>query len=60
MGQILVSADDEQELLERFAAVRDWFDERLVVAPEGVTGRELRAWYRQVRPDADFRDPLWQ
>ncbi|WP_218138139.1 MULTISPECIES: ATP-grasp domain-containing protein [unclassified Streptomyces] len=60
VGQILVSADDEQELLERFAAVRDWFDERLVVAPEGVTGRELRAWYRQVRPDADFRDPLWQ
>ncbi|MFD4551626.1 ATP-grasp domain-containing protein [Streptomyces sp. NPDC058466] len=59
MGQILVSAADEEELQQRFAAVRDWFAERLVVAPQGVTGRELRAWYRQTRPDADFRDPLW-
>ncbi|QGV80453.1 ATP-grasp domain-containing protein [Streptomyces ficellus] len=60
MGQVLVSASTEEELEERFAAVRAWFDERLVVAPQGVTGRELRAWNREQRPEADFRDTLWQ
>ncbi|WP_274563189.1 ATP-grasp domain-containing protein [Streptomyces spiramyceticus] len=60
MGQVLVSAASEEELETRFADVRAWFDERLVVAPQGVTGRELRAWGREQRPDADFRDTLWQ
>lgn len=60
MGQVLVSAGSEEELETRFAEVRTWFDERMVVAPQGVTGRELRAWGRETRPDADFRDPLWQ
>ncbi|MFE4536898.1 ATP-grasp domain-containing protein [Streptomyces scopuliridis] len=60
MGQVLVSARSEEELETRFAEVRAWFDERMVVAPQGVTGRELRAWGRETRPDADFRDPLWQ
>ncbi|MFF8940361.1 ATP-grasp domain-containing protein [Streptomyces paradoxus] len=61
MGQVLVSASDDQELQKRFEAVRAWFDERLVVAPDAATGRELRAWHREVlRPDADFGDQLWQ
>ncbi|MFB7339467.1 ATP-grasp domain-containing protein [Streptomyces hydrogenans] len=59
MGQILVSAATEDELRTRLAEVRAWFDERLVVAPVDVTGRELRAWGRTLRPDADFSDPLW-
>ncbi|MFI7410243.1 ATP-grasp domain-containing protein [Streptomyces sp. NPDC049627] len=59
MGQILVSAATEEELQTRFDEVRAWFDERLVVAPVDVTGRELRAWGRELRPDADFSDPLW-
>ncbi|MFH8757257.1 ATP-grasp domain-containing protein [Streptomyces atroolivaceus] len=60
MGQVLVSARSEEELETRFTEVRAWFDERMVVAPQGVTGRELRAWGRETRPEADFRDPLWQ
>ncbi|WP_309056404.1 ATP-grasp domain-containing protein [Streptomyces sp.] len=61
MGQVLVSASDDEELQARFSAVRAWFDERLVVAPYGVSGRELRAWHREVlRPDADFADQMWQ
>ncbi|MFB8049308.1 MULTISPECIES: ATP-grasp domain-containing protein [Streptomyces] len=59
MGQVLVSAADEDELAARFDEVRAWFDARLTVAPQNVTGRELRAWGRETRPDADFRDPLW-
>ncbi|MFF3209724.1 ATP-grasp domain-containing protein [Streptomyces sp. NPDC002886] len=60
VGQVLVSADTEEQLEKRFTEVRDWFDARLVVAPQGVTGREIRAWGRANRPEADFRDPLWQ
>ncbi|MEU0519518.1 ATP-grasp domain-containing protein [Streptosporangium sp. NPDC006007] len=61
MGQVLVSAADDEELRARFAAVRAWFDERLVVAPPNVSGRLLRAWHHEVlRPDADFRDQMWQ
>ncbi|MFJ4186384.1 ATP-grasp domain-containing protein [Kitasatospora sp. NPDC089509] len=59
VGQVLVSAQDEEELHSRFAEVGAWFDERLVIAPQGVTGREIRAWGRELRPEADFRDPLW-
>lgn len=60
MGQVLVSAADEQELQERFAAVRSWFASQLVVAPPNATGRQLRAWRSEVlRPDADYRDHTW-
>ncbi|WSW02766.1 ATP-grasp domain-containing protein (plasmid) [Streptomyces sp. NBC_01006] len=59
VGQVLVSAQDEEQLHARFAEVGAWFDERLVIAPQGVTGREIRAWGRELRPEADFRDPLW-
>ncbi|KPH98430.1 hypothetical protein OV450_5672 [Actinobacteria bacterium OV450] len=59
VGQVLVSAQDEEQLRARFADVGAWFDERLVIAPQGVTGREIRAWGRELRPEADFRDPLW-
>ena len=61
MGQVLVSAVDEEQLQERFATVRSWFARRLVVAPANATGRQLRAWHREVlRPGADFRDRTWR
>ncbi|MFI5617750.1 ATP-grasp domain-containing protein [Streptomyces sp. NPDC051567] len=59
VGQVLVSAADEERLEARFAEVGAWFEERLVIAPQGLTGREIRAWGRALRPEADFRDPLW-
>lgn len=52
LGQVLVTADDPQELLDRFAAIREWFAARLVVAPVKVPGRVLRSWHRQSWPDS--------
>ncbi|MFI9778717.1 hypothetical protein ACIHCV_29060 [Streptomyces sp. NPDC051956] len=59
IGQFLVAADSEEQLLERFADVRAWFDERVIVVPDTTRARDLRAWQRHTWPETDFRDTLW-
>jgi len=59
IGQFLVAADSGAELAQRFAEVRAWFDERVVIVPGGVNNRALRAWQRRTRPADDFGDTLW-
>ncbi|MFJ1706980.1 acetyl-CoA carboxylase biotin carboxylase subunit family protein [Kitasatospora sp. NPDC088346] len=58
-AQILVVADSEAQLTQRFAEVRRWFGERLVVAPHPATPRELRAWQRAARPHDELGERLW-
>ncbi|MGW1617790.1 hypothetical protein [Streptomyces sp. NPDC002172] len=59
VAQILVTADSEAELKQRFAEVRQWFDERLTVAPHPATPQELRTWQRATWPHSDLGDRLW-
>jgi len=56
LGQVLVTADDPDQLAGRFADIRDWFGERLVVAPAKVPARVLRAWQRGAWPDSMLGD----
>lgn len=58
MGQVLVSADSEEHFLSRVAEIRQWFAQRLVIAPSDITQREMRAWHHTHWPDADFGDVL--
>ncbi|MGW5401761.1 hypothetical protein [Streptomyces sp. NPDC003952] len=60
VGQFMVMADSAEELQGRFAEVWDWFRTRLVVVPDGLKGRELRALQEVLRPGARFGDALWQ
>ncbi len=60
IAQVMVAARSEEDLVRRFAEIRDWFDRRLVVIPPAATGRELRAWQRESEPTADFGDTLWR
>jgi biotin carboxylase len=59
IGQVLMATGTEEEFSSRLAEVRAWFDERVVVVPEGALNRELRAWQRQTWPDADHSDTFW-
>lgn len=59
IGQCLIAADSQGEFARRLAEVRAWFDERVVVVPEGAVNRELRAWQRSTWPGADFSDTAW-
>lgn len=59
IGQVLLAADSEEEFTLQLAEVRAWFDQRVVVVPEGALNRELRAWQRQTWPDTDFSDAFW-
>ncbi|MFI8106526.1 acetyl-CoA carboxylase biotin carboxylase subunit family protein [Streptomyces sp. NPDC086023] len=58
-AQILAVAGSEAELRQRFAEARQWFDERLIVAPHPATPRELRSWQRNTWPQSDLGDRLW-
>lgn len=48
IGQVIVTADSSAALADRLRDVGGWFEERLVVIPEG-TPRELRAWSEGMR-----------
>jgi biotin carboxylase len=43
IGQVLVTAADDEQLEARLEHVGRWFGERLTVVPDGTT-RELRSW----------------
>ena len=60
IAQCLIAADSEQEFTKLLAEVRAWFDERVVVIPDGAINRELRALQRDCWPDADFSDTVWR
>ncbi|MFD9335461.1 acetyl-CoA carboxylase biotin carboxylase subunit family protein [Streptomyces sp. NPDC060028] len=60
VGQFMVVAESIEQLTGRFEEVRQWFDERLWVLPDGLTTRGKRDFQREWRPDADFGDTLWR
>jgi biotin carboxylase len=61
VGQVMVAADDPGQLTERFADIRRWFDERLIVAPADASHRALLAWQGHTWPDAGLGDaPLFE
>ena len=60
IGQFMVRAASVEQLTAGFDEVRQWFDERLRVLPDGLTAREKRDVQRAWRPDADFGDTLWR
>jgi biotin carboxylase len=62
LAQVLVTADERSQLPERFADVRKWFLDRLIVAPPRLSNRDLRLWQRSNWPgstvgDEDLFDP---
>lgn len=59
IGQVLVGAETEEQMVERFDELGRWYRERLVVLPDGLTGGELRAWQQRHWPDKDCGDVLW-
>lgn len=58
IGMVLVAADTAEAADVRLAEVREWFAERLLVAPSGPP-RAQRAWQKAAWPDHDFGDVLW-
>ncbi|MGW1615795.1 ATP-grasp domain-containing protein [Streptomyces sp. NPDC002285] len=48
IGQVMLVADDREELFRRADEVSAWFKERTVVIPPRATGQELREWYAAV------------
>ncbi len=59
IGQFLVAADSDAQLQQRFAEVRDWFYDRVIVIPSGARPRDLRDWQRRTWSQTDFGDTLW-
>ncbi|MFE9500560.1 hypothetical protein [Streptomyces collinus] len=49
IGQVMLVAEDREELFRRADEVSSWFKERTVVIPPRATGRELREWHAMVR-----------
>ncbi|MEV6263940.1 hypothetical protein AB0M42_24735 [Streptomyces sp. NPDC051784] len=60
IGQFMVSADNPEELQQRFAKVWDWFGPQVKIVPDGLTPRELRALQPVLRPGVRFGDALWR
>lgn len=56
LGQVLVTADDQAQLLQRFADVRAWFGERLIMIPPKATYRTLRGWLHDNWPASQVGD----
>jgi hypothetical protein len=59
VGQVMVAARSEERLLRRLGEVREWFEQRIAVLPDGATIRELRAWQAARTPGVEWGDPLW-
>ncbi|GAA2139256.1 hypothetical protein GCM10009760_21270 [Kitasatospora kazusensis] len=51
-GALLLLTDGEDEFATRTEELRDWFADRLVIAPTHGTARELRLWQQSRRDDA--------
>jgi biotin carboxylase len=51
LAQVLVTADDPGQLLQRFADIRQWVGERLIMVPPRATHKALRAWQHDNWPD---------
>jgi len=56
VGMAVVTAPSPDALYRRMAGLRTWFASQLVVAPQDVSTRTLRAWHRGVWPDVDLND----
>jgi biotin carboxylase len=56
LAQILITADERGQLAERFADIRDWFGENLIVVPPKATHRTLRDWQRDTWPESTVGD----
>jgi biotin carboxylase len=58
LAQVLVTADEPGQLLERFADIRSWFSDQLIVAPPKATHRTLRAWQLRTWPASRIGDEI--
>ncbi len=56
LSEVLVTADDPGQLQQRFADVRTWFLDRLIVVPPKATHRTLRAWQQRIWPSSQVGD----
>jgi biotin carboxylase len=56
LAQILVTADERGQLPERFAEIRKWFLDRIIVVPPDATDRALRAWQQSTWPGSTIGD----
>ncbi|MEV4709546.1 hypothetical protein [Actinoplanes sp. NPDC049316] len=59
VGMAMITADGPDALERTGTEVQRWFDERLVVAPTGATGAELRAWHRGLGGAYGFADTAY-
>jgi biotin carboxylase len=58
LSEVLVTADDPEQLLQRFADVRSWFLGQLVVVPPRATHRTLRDWQKRTWPSSTVGDEV--
>lgn len=56
LSEVLVTADDPDQLQQRFADVRTWFLDQLIVVPPKATHRTLRAWQQKIWPSSQVGD----
>jgi biotin carboxylase len=59
LGAVLLVADSVEEFDERVAALRGWFNERLMVAEPFLTSRQRREWQLRHWPEREYRDWLY-
>jgi biotin carboxylase len=56
LSEVLVTAEDPGQLQQRFADVRAWFLDQLIVVPPNATDRALRAWQQRNWPSSQVGD----
>lgn len=63
IGIVVFRSDGAEDLSDRHAKIERWFEDRLRVAPAGVTRNDLRAWQRAHWPEQGAADdcytPAW-
>lgn len=60
VGQVLLTADSQPELMRRAAEIVSWFAERTIIVPPKATARQLREWYARVAPDGGRPAAAWK
>jgi biotin carboxylase len=60
VGIAVLAAPGPDALYRRMGELRDWFASRLIVAPQDVPLRTLRAWHRRTWPDVNLDDAKYE
>jgi hypothetical protein len=60
LGEVMLIAEDIERLMSRMDDVQCWFDERLIVAPQGSRQRDLWQWQHATWPEESWTDTLYQ